>query len=137
VRSTVLFTSLATLPLVACGGTLGGRVERTMAGCIAARNPAFLEGDPTAALAVPLPPVVDTLARRIAPKYALPVYQAHAAAATTQAELTCALELGAFYVDPETVGWLTPYARHPDAAVATLARRLLAVQDTAPPTRPR
>jgi hypothetical protein len=123
------------LLLAACGGTLAGRVERTMAGCLAVRNPAFVSGDPAAALAVPLPPAVDSLARGIAPKYALPAYRAFAASATTQAELTCALELGAYYVDPETVAWLAPYASHPDAAVAALARRLLAVQDTATPTR--
>lgn len=110
----------------ACGEGVRGRVAKAMDGCVAARNAAFLRGDGEAALATPLPKAVDSLAAETAYTFGLIVYQETSDNAQTQAELTCALELGSRIDSDETREWLAYYSRHPDAPVANLAKRRLA-----------
>lgn len=112
----------------ACGPSVRTRVAKAMEGCLAVRNPSFTRGDGARALAIPLPATVDSLATATAYTFGLIVYQETADQATTQAELTCALELGARYESSETRDWLTYFSRHPNAPVANLAARLLNAQ---------
>jgi len=87
-----------------------------------------VRGDGDRALALPLPAAVLTLADRTAYAAGLRTYQQAAADAETQAELTCAMELGARYRSDDTREWLATFARHPNAPVANLAKRLLDAQ---------
>jgi hypothetical protein len=114
----------------ACGENVRARVGRAMAGCVATRNPAFTRGDGARALDVPLSPDVEAEAKRTAYAFGLIVYQETADLAKTQAELTCALELGAYYESDDTRAWLRQFSRHPDAPVSALATRLLERQQT-------
>ncbi len=118
----------ALLLAAACGEGLAPRVERAMDACLALRNPAFVRGEGEAAVAVPLPDSVLALGDRTAYEAGLQYYQAIGEQAATQAILTCAMELGARYPHPNTKGWLATFARHPNAPVAQLARRLVAAQ---------
>jgi hypothetical protein len=109
----------------ACGEPLFKRVAKAMNGCLAVRDPVFKQGDGLAAIATPLPAAVDSIASETAYTYGLISYQQEGDAAQTQAELTCALELGAHYNHPDTEAWLAMYLKHPNAPVAALARREL------------
>ncbi len=111
-----------------CGPSIRTRVADAMEGCLAVRNPSFTRGDGERALAIPLPAAVDSLASGTAYTFGLIVYQETADQATTQAELTCALELGARYESADTRDWLGYFSRHPNAPVANLAKRLLDAQ---------
>lgn len=110
----------------ACGEGVRARVAHAMDGCVAARNDAFKRGDGEAALAIPLPKAVDSLANETAYTFGLIVYQETSDMAQTQTELTCALELGSRFDSKETREWLEYYSRHPNAPVANLAKRQLA-----------
>jgi hypothetical protein len=122
---TLLVVPSANARGTACGESVRTRVARAMDGCVAARNDAFKRGDGVAALAIPLPKAVDSLANATAYTFGLITYQETSDEAKTQAELTCALELGARFDSRETREWLDYYAKHPDAPVATVAAREL------------
>lgn len=125
-RLLVLLTVPGALALgTGCGESVRTRVARAMDGCVAARNDAFKRGDGEAALAIPLPKAVDSLANETAYTFGLIVYQETSDEAKTQAELTCALELGSRYDSRDTREWLEYYSRHPNAPVANLAKRQL------------
>jgi len=111
----------------ACGPTLRTSATAAMDGCLAVRNPAFVRGDGERALSIPLPPAVDSLAKRTAYAFGLRMYKATAAEAGTQAELTCAMELASWYRSEDTREWLVTFTNHPNAPVASLAKRLLAL----------
>jgi hypothetical protein len=108
-----------------CGDSLATRVTKAMDGCLSVRNEAFKVGDGEAAIARPLPKSADSLAQITGYTYGLIAYQQLAEGAQTQAELTCALELGSRYNSEDTRQWLRTYLRHPNAPVALLARREL------------
>jgi hypothetical protein len=122
---TLLVMSSAIALGTACGESVRTRVARAMDGCVAARNDAFKRGDGEAALAIPLPKAVDSLANETAYTFGLITYQETSDQAQTQAELTCALELGSRFDSRETREWLEYYARHPNPPVAGLAKRQL------------
>lgn len=111
--------------LTACGDGLQARVTRAMDGCVLARNPAFVAGRGATALDTPLPPAADSAAADVAHAFAFDALREIATDAPTQAVLVCALEVGARYQSAGTTRWLRQYTRHPDAAVAIAARRLL------------
>ncbi|WP_373067479.1 hypothetical protein [Gemmatimonas sp.] len=111
-----------------CGPSLATTAMNAMQGCIDVRNPAFVRGDGEQALAIPLPVAVDLLASRTAYKFGLRLYQQAAAEAETQAELTCALELGSRLKSDDTREWIGTFTRHPNAPVANLAKRLMNLQ---------
>ena len=111
-----------------CGASIRTKVIEAMEGCLAVRNPAFVRGDGDRALTLPLPAAVLTMADRTAYAAGLRTYQQAAADAETQAELTCAMELGARYRSDDTREWLATFMRHPNAPVANLAKRLLDAQ---------
>ena len=119
----------------ACGEPLQARVFKAMDGCMLARNDAFKRGDGDAAIDIPLPKAVDSLAAATAYKYGMIAYQQISEGAETQAELTCALELGSRYDSRETRGWLAAYVQHPNTPVSTLAKRQLAKMQTMPGER--
>jgi len=128
-RTRVVVTVLSALALsTGCGPSLGASATNAMQGCIDVRNPAFVRGDGEQALAIVLPAAVDSLAIRTAYSFGLSLYQQAAEQATTQAELTCALELGSRYKSDDTRDWISTFTRHPNAPVANLAKRLLALQ---------
>jgi len=111
-----------------CGPGVRTRVESAMQGCLAVRNAAFVRGDGERALLIPLPAAVEALARGTAYTFGLTVYQQTADEATTQSELTCALELGSRYKSDDTREWVRTFTGHPNAPVANLAKRLMALQ---------
>jgi hypothetical protein len=111
-----------------CGASIRTKVVEAMEGCLAVRNPAFVRGDGDRALTSPLPAAVLTIADRTAYAAGLRTYQQAASDAETQAELTCAMELGARYRSDDTREWLATFTGHPNAPVAHLAARLLAAQ---------
>lgn len=111
-----------------CGPGVRTKVADAMSGCMAVRNPLFTAGKPEQALAIPMPAALDTLARQTAYSFGLIVYQETADAAETQAEVTCALELGSRYESEDTRAWLEYFTRHPNAPVAAHARKLLDTQ---------
>jgi hypothetical protein len=126
-RVSLLFSiSAALLVATACGESVRTRVAKAMDGCVQARNDAFKRGDGEAALAIPLPKAVDSLANATAYTFGLIVYQETSDNVQTQVELTCALELGSRFDSQETRDWLAYYSRHPNAPVANLAKRRLA-----------
>ncbi len=121
-----MITVLSAIALsTGCGPSVRTRVATAMEGCLAIRNPAFVRGEGEQALAVPLPASIDSLAKGTAYTFGLIVYQETADEATTQAEVTCALELGSRYESEDTRDWLGYFSRHPNAPVANLAKRLL------------
>lgn len=109
----------------ACGPSVRTKVAMAMEGCMAVRNPLFIAGKADEALATPLPAAIDTLARQTAYSFGFIVYQETADAAETQAELTCALELGSRFEDEDVRTWLRYFSRSPNAPVAQHAQRLL------------
>ncbi|WP_310571549.1 hypothetical protein [Gemmatimonas sp.] len=125
-KTRVIITVLSAVALsTGCGPSVRTRVANAMQGCLAVRNPAFVRGEGERALSIPLPPAVDSLASGTAYTFGLIVYQETADQATTQAEVTCALELGSRYESEDTRDWLNYFSRHPNAPVANLATRLL------------
>jgi hypothetical protein len=118
---------------VACGKTLGTLTEQAMDGCIAARNTQFTSGKGTSALDTPLPDSVAKAADRIAYARALVNFQRIAEMARDQVTLVCALELASHYKNGDVGVLLWTYTKHPDAAVAASATRLLqTTQDPLP-----
>lgn len=116
--------ALGAVLLGACGPSVRTKVAQAMEGCLAVRNPLFKAGQPDKALTVNLPAAVESLAQQTAYTFGFIVYQETADAAETQAELTCALELGAHYEDEEVRQWLQYFSRSPNAPVAAHAKRL-------------
>jgi hypothetical protein len=111
-----------------CGASLRTKVIEAMEGCLAVRNAAFVRGDGDRALALPLPATVLSMADKTAYSAGLRTYQQAAADAETQAELTCAMELGGRYKSDDTREWLATFTGHPNAPVANLAKQLLDAQ---------
>jgi hypothetical protein len=109
---------------VGCGPSVRTKVADAMAACLEVRNPLFVAGQPEQALATPLPARLDTLAQQTAYTFGFIVYQEAADAAETQAELTCALELGSRYEHEDVRQWLQYFSRSPNPPVATHAKRL-------------
>ncbi|MCC6242892.1 MAG: hypothetical protein IT353_08625 [Gemmatimonadaceae bacterium] len=119
--------------LTACGKTLGTLVTESMDGCIAARNAAFVGGAGTTALNTPLPDSVVAVAKRIAYQRTLANYELIAESAANQVTLVCALELASYYKNGDVAVALWKYTKHPDAAVAVNAKKLLlSTQDPLP-----
>lgn len=125
-KTRVIVTVLSAILLsTGCGPSLRTSASNAMQGCLDVRNPAFVRGDGERALSIPLPAAVDLLANRTAYQFGLRLYQQAAAEAETQAELTCALELGSRLKSDDTREWIGTFTRHPNAPVANLAKRLL------------
>jgi hypothetical protein len=124
----VVVLSAVMLSTIGCGSGLFAKAETAMTGCVAVRNPLFKAGRAEQALALPLPAAVETLATETAYNFGFKVYQEAAKAAETQAELTCALELGSHYVDEDVREWLTGFLGSPNPPVAAHAKRLLEKQ---------
>lgn len=116
------------LAVGACGPSVRTKVAQAMEACLAVRNPLFVAGKFDEALATKLPPAVETLADQTAYTFGFIVYQETADAAETQAELTCALELGSHYEHEDVRAWLKYFARSPNVPVAAHARRLYEAQ---------
>lgn len=114
--------------ITACGAGVRTKVVSAMEGCLAVRNPLFKAGRSDEALATRLPAAVVTLAEETAYEFGFRAYREVADAAETQAELTCALELGAHYEHEDVRAWLLRFTRSPDVAVATLATHLSEAQ---------
>lgn len=132
-RSMGLFLGLSTLTMNACGKTLGTRVSEVMDGCIALRNPAFTSGQGVTALETPFPDSLATAAGKLAYQRALTNYERIAESAANQVTLVCALELASYYRHGDVGVFLWKYTKHPDAAVAQSARKLLqTTQDPLP-----
>jgi hypothetical protein len=127
-RSRRLITMLGACALgvviTGCGPSVRAKVASAMEGCLAVRNPLFTAGQFDRALATKLPAAIDTLADQTAYSFGFIVYQETADAAETQAELTCALELGSHYEHEDVRAWLNYFSRSPNAAVAAHAKRL-------------
>jgi hypothetical protein len=117
--------ALGTAFQAACGPGVADKVVSAMQGCVAVRNPLFKAGRAEQALASPLPPAVEALATETAYAFGFGAYKQLAAVAETQAELTCAMELGSRYKDADVREWLRTFLRSPDAPVAAHAKRLL------------
>jgi hypothetical protein len=116
--------ALTGLLLAGCGESLNGMVSETMDACIAARNPLFLSGRGAEALDTPLPASALATAERLNYTRASAMFQEIAKEAGDQVTLVCALDLAARWQHPEARRFIARYAEHPDAAVATAARRL-------------
>jgi hypothetical protein len=116
------------IALTGCGPSVRENVASAMEGCLAVRNPLFTAGRYDEALATKLPPAIETLANQTAYTFGFIVYQETADAAETQAELTCALELGAHYEHEDVRAWLNYFSRSPNAPVAAHAKRLYEAQ---------
>ena len=114
--------------VTACGPGVRTKVANAMEGCLAVRNPLFKAGKFDEALATRLPAAIDSLADQTAYSFGFIVYQETADEAETQAELTCALELGAHYEHEDVRAWLNYFSRSPNPAVATHARKLYEAQ---------
>jgi hypothetical protein len=126
-RQQVLAMMLGAVALsttAACGSSVRSKVIDAMSGCVQARNALFKSGKADVALATPLPAAIDSLADETAYRFGFLVYQEAANAAETQAELTCALELGAHYEHADVRTWLKYFFASPDAPVSQHARRL-------------
>lgn len=119
---------LAAVPvlLAGCGPSLATMVTEAMDRCIEARNPAFTGGQGTTALDVPLDPRAAELAGRLAYLRAHEQFAAIAEVAADQVTLVCALDYASRYRHPDARRFVARYTRHPDAAVAASAERLLA-----------
>jgi hypothetical protein len=119
--------------LAGCGRTLGSLVTEAMDGCIAQRNPAFVSGGGVTALDVPLADSLSVVAKKLAYQRAVTNYERIAETAANQVTLVCALELASYYRNGDVGVLLWKYTKHPDAAVAASARKLLtATQDPLP-----
>lgn len=128
-----LFLGLTAFTVSACGKTLGTRVSEVMDGCIALRNPAFTSGQGATALNTPFPDSLATAAGKLAYQRALTNYERIAESAANQVTLVCALELASYYKNGDVGVFLWKYTKHPDAAVAESARKLLqTTQDPLP-----
>ena len=114
--------------LAGCGGTLAGKIDQAMSGCIGYRNPDFVGGRGATTLDRPLPESLSKLADRIAYIRAFRGFELLVKAAPDQVTLVCALELASHLNHPEVAHLLTQYSSHPDAAVAASAKRLLSTQ---------
>ena len=114
--------------LAGCGGTLAGKVDQAMSGCIGHRNADFVSGRGATSLDRPLPDALSKLADRIAYIRSLRAFESIVKSAPDQVTLVCALELASHLNHPEVAQLLTQYASHPDAAVAASAKRLLPTQ---------
>lgn len=114
--------------ITACGPGVRTKVANAMEGCLAVRNPLFKAGKYDEALATRLPAAIDSLADQTAYSFGFIVYQETADAAETQAELTCALELGSHYEHEDVRAWLNYFSRSPNAPVAAHAKRLYEAQ---------
>jgi len=121
---TMVLSALALGTMTACGSSVRSKVIDAMSGCVQARNALFKAGKADVALATPLPAAIDSIADETAYRFGFLVYQEAANAAETQAELTCALELGAHYEHADVRTWLQYFFRSPDAPVAQHAKRL-------------
>ncbi len=122
---TVLSGLGVSLLLTGCGKTLGTRVTEVMDGCIAQRNPAFKAGQGVTALQTPLSDSLSADAAKLAYQRALVNYERIAESAGEQVTLVCALELASYYKNGDVGVFLWKYTKHPDAAVAESARKLL------------
>jgi hypothetical protein len=114
--------------LAGCGGTLAGKIDQAMSGCIGYRNADFVGGRGATSLNRPLPEALSTLADRIAYLRSVRGLESIAKAAPDQVTLVCALEIASHLDHPEVAQLLTQYSSHPDAAVAASAKRLLSTQ---------
>jgi len=114
--------------ITGCGMGVRTKVVSAMEGCLAVRNPLFKAGKSDEALATRLPAAIVALAEETAYAFGFSAYREVADAAETQAELTCALELGAHYEHEDVRAWLKTFERSPNAPVAAHARRLYAQQ---------
>jgi hypothetical protein len=114
--------------LAGCGGTLAGKIDQAMSGCIGHRNSDFVGGRGATSLERPLPEALSTLADGIAYLRSLRGLESIAKAAPDQVTLVCALEIASHLDHPEVAQLLTQYSSHPDAAVAASAKRLLSSQ---------
>jgi hypothetical protein len=117
-----------------CTKSLGTLVTETMDSCIALRNPAFTGGKGASALDTPFPAELEAKAKKLAYQRALKNYVAIAESAKNQVTLVCALELAGYYKNGDVGVLLWKYTKHPDAAVAENAKRLLKLQDPLPST---
>ncbi len=135
-RVLLVAASAGSLVLLAgCGKTLGTLVTEAMDGCITQRNSAFIAGRGATALDTPLPDSLATSAKRLAYQRALTNYERIAETAANQVTLVCALELASYYRNGDVGVLLWKYTKHPDAAVAASARKLLtSTQDPLPGT---
>ena len=114
--------------LAGCGGTLAGKIDQAMIGCIGHRNADFVGGRGASSLDRPLPTPLSKLADRIAYIRSLRVFESIVKSAPDQVTLVCALELASHLKHPEVAQLLTQYSAHPDGAVAASAKRLLTTQ---------
>ncbi len=114
--------------LAGCGGTLAGKIDQAMIGCIGHRNADFVAGRGATSLGRPLPDPLSKLADRIAYIRSLRVFESIVKSAPDQVTLVCALELASHLKHPEVAVLLTQYSAHPDGAVAASAKRLLTTQ---------
>jgi hypothetical protein len=115
---------LASLLLGGCGESLASMVMETMDACIAARNPLFVSGRGAEALDTPLPAEALATAERLNYTRASEMFQEIATSAGDQVTLVCALDLSSRWKHADARKFIARYAEHPDAAVATAARRL-------------
>ncbi|PHX65318.1 MAG: hypothetical protein CK550_05485 [Gemmatimonadetes bacterium] len=127
-RCSRLWAGVLVFGLAGCGGTLAGKIDQAMSGCISHRNADFVGGRGATSLDRPLPNALSTLADRIAYIRSLRGLESIAKAAPDQVTLVCALEIASHLDHPEVAQLLTQYSSHPDAAVAASAKRLLSTQ---------
>jgi hypothetical protein len=129
-----LVSIAASVLLAGCGKSLTALTTEAMDGCIAERNGDFTSGNGVNALDKPLPPALTTLAQKLAYDRAFKQFATIAQVARDQVTLVCALESASAYRHGDAGVLLAKYTRHPDAAVAENAKRLLAsTQDPLPP----
>ncbi len=126
--ATMLGACALGIAVSACGPSVRTKVANAMEGCLTVRNDLFKAGRADEALARKLPAAIDSLADQTAYSFGFIVYQEAADAAETQAELTCALELGSHYEHEDVRSWLKYFARSPNAPVAAHAKRLYEAQ---------
>jgi len=117
--------SLLTLLGAACGPSLADMSVEAMDLCIETRNPLFVGGRGAEALDTPLPARAEELAGRLNYLAAHKIFQEIAEEAGSQVVLVCALDYASRYKNPESTAFIGKFAKHPDAAVAVSAQRLL------------
>lgn len=122
------WAGVSVVGLAGCGGTLAGKIDQAMSGCIGHRNADFVGGRGATSLDRPLPAQLSTLADRIAYIRSLRAFESIVKSAPDQVTLVCALELASHLKHPEVAVLLTQYSTHPDGAVASSAKRLLSTQ---------
>ncbi len=111
----------------ACGPGLGELTTEAMDGCIAARNPLFVAGRGSEALATPLPPRAEEIANNLRYEQASRIFRSMAESAEDQVTLVCALDLASRHDDGPVWRFIAQYAEHPSPDVAANARKLLAI----------